>query len=357
MDAGLGCRFVNGLCGSNSPPAPIWGTLNELNALSRALASGVSISSSTPPEGSSEGSHVFQAIIGHLQNAGRIPTDVEKLKGLSDAQREALGFELKTLDPASSIQHLGKPNFVNQNMAKILATLRFVARHQELKTGSKKPIFQVGVVTLTVNGFKKHFRAQTFKAADGNVTDTVWLYRWCVIDGNGAYEEHWRAFTGHVVEQQAKTDTPMANGLARAPTFPRTLVHRPASTTVDNSASPEPRPARKPRHTAYLDFKHAHLSDDELFASASELIQGDAIIRLARNYSNTEIFERINAATPGGVKNISVVTKRLTHAIEAAAKASGRSVLEIRQEIVAAKNSNGVVHSAITHTSHYASSA
>lgn len=349
MEAGLGCRFISGLFGSNSPPAPVWGSSNDLNLLSKALAADLSISSSVAPEGSSEASCALQATIIHLQKAGRIPADVEKVKGLSDSQREALGFELKTLDPATSIQHLGKPNFVNQNIAKVLAILRFVARYQELKTGSKRPIFRVGVVTLTADGFKKHFRAQTFKAADGTTTDTVWLYRWCVMDGNGAYEEYWRAFSGHVVEQQANTNVPMADAPVPAPAPAPTPVHQPASATV-------PKPTRKPRHTAYLMFEHDHLSDDELFASRPEFIQGDAIIRLARNYSNTDIFKRINAATPGGIKNVCVITKRLTHAIEAAAETSGRSVLEIRQEIVNAKNANGIEHSAVVDTSRYASS-
>ena len=164
---------------------------------------------------------------------------------------------------------------------------------------------------------------------------------------DGQYEEHWRPF-----------DAPLGVQPYPAVTSPQNQTILPNSTddsVVPNQPEPDQKPTpsqqtpkrpRAPKHKRWQHFEHKYLSDDELFAAPADLLQGPAILRLAHSYSNQTIFDRINATRPQGtgVKSVNVITKRLTHAIQAAAKASGRSVQEIRAEITAAKSRNGVRH-------------
>jgi hypothetical protein len=241
---------------------------------------------------------------------------------------------------------MGVPPFKELDMAIVLANLRAVARYQELLTGIK-PVFQVGVLTLTVSGIDHQFFAQTLSAEAGEATDTVWLYRWCTMEIDGQYEEHWRPFDAPMgVQSNPHTTLPPNQTILPNPTDHR-VVPNPAETTP-NPTPPQqpPKRPRAPKHKRWQHFEHKYLSDDELFAAPADLLQGPAILRLAHSYSNQAIFDRINAARPEGtgIRSVNVITKRLTHAIQAAAKASGRSVQEIRAEVTAAKSRNGVRH-------------
>lgn len=343
MVSTLACRFLNGLFGPGSPPAPVWGDRNDLTLLAVALKAGQSISQSTSTQGLPESSHAVQLAIGRLQQAGRIPADLDKVQGLSDEQRVAFGFEPRNFEGAS-LQSTGVPSFKNFDIGGFLTSLRFVARCQQLINGPK-PVFQLGVLSLTVKGIQQQFLAQTFQAAAGQVTDTIWLYRWCVLGEEGEYEEHWRSFEGPL----AQLGAPAAPEAAQA--LQPEAGQRSHSTNP--GASQQSTTGRQGRCNPYQFFQHSELSDDELFASPPDLIQGDAILRLAQGYSNGEIFSRINAAHPGGVKSVNVITKRLTHAIQQVATAQGRSTAEIRSEIAQAKRDNGVVHKMKVDVTHY----
>ena len=90
-------------------------------------------------------------------------------------------------------------------------------------------------------------------------------------------------------------------------------------------------------------FQHAHLSDEELFNLEPELISKDVILRLAYKYSDRDIFDRVNAVTPNGIKGVNIIYCRLFYAMQVAAKASGRTVQDIRKEVAEARRVNGVV--------------
>lgn len=339
------CRFLKGLFGPQSGSVPVWGHQDTLAQLALALDAGLSISNTTPTTGISEASHAMETAVGWLQKNGKAPYNLQNVSALSDEQRIAHGFEPSTAlkDPATSVQNMGIPPFKDLNMAMFLAGLRVAARYQQLTTGVK-PVFQVGVVTLTVQGIEQQFFAQTLLAELGEVTDTVWLYRWCITGLYGQYEEHWRAFDGPV------GSTPQAH------VMPQTVYYDAANSSASSNPSDtasefaslhqEPKQTRAPKHKCWEHFEHACLSDDELFAGPSELLQGDAILRLAHSYSNQAIFDRINAAHPEGmrIKSVNVITKRLTHAIQLAAQAYGRSVHDIRAQITEAKSQCGVRH-------------
>jgi hypothetical protein len=341
----MACRFLNGLFGPDSAPVPILGSQQNLTLLARALDAGLSISNTTSTTGLPEASHAMETAVGWLQKTGKAPIDLQKVLGLSDEQRVALGFEPAAVasDPASSVQDMGVPPFQNLDMAKFLASLRFVARCQQLKTGFK-PVFQVGVLTLTVQGSEKQFFAQTLATELGEVTETVWLYRWCVYGVDGDIDEHWRAFDGPVGVQTFPTgvssqqQTAVHNAADQA-NISSSLNAPPAAT------APQPK-ARKPRAKGWQHFSYDHLSDNDIFAEAPSLLQGGVILRLAHRYSNQVIFEKINAAHPQGsdIRSVNVITKRLTHAIQVEAQATGRSVQDIRAGIAEAKSSLGVIH-------------
>ncbi|GAB7335193.1 hypothetical protein MBLNU13_g07618t1 [Cladosporium sp. NU13] len=349
MASAMSCRFLNGLFGPGTAPVPVWGAKENMAALAHALDMGLSIHNTTSTTGKSEAFHAVEAVVGWLQRTGKAPFDLQEISGLSDEQRKAYGFEprMEAMDPAASVQDMGVPPFKDLDMAIFLASLRTFARYQELLTGSK-PVFQVGVLTLTVQDTREQFFAQTLMAEAGEATDTVWLYRWCTMDLNGHYEEHWRPFDSPVGVQsypdvalpQDQTVLPNATDHSVAIPYP--------SETTKKPAPPQqlPKRQRAPKHKRWQHFEHQYLSDHELFAATADLLQGPAILRLAHSYSNQDIFDRINAARPEGtgIRSVNVITKRLTHAIQAAAKASGRSVQEIRAEVMAAKYRNGVRH-------------
>lgn len=342
------CRFLFDVFGPGTAAVPVWGAKESIAALSHALEIGLHIHNTTSTTGKSEASHTVQAVVGWLQRTGKAPFDLQKISGLSDEQRKDYGFEPRTeaMDPAASVQDMGVPPFKDLDMAIFLASLRVVARYQELLTGSK-PVFQVGVLTLTVQSTGHQFFAQTLMTEAGEATDTVWLYRWCVMDLNGQYEEHWRPFDAPL-DVQSYQDM----ALPHQTVFPNSTDHSVAITnppeTTQQPAAPQqlPKRQRAPKHKRWQHFEHQYFSDDELFAAPADLLRGSAILRLAHSYSNQDIFDRINAARPegAGIRSVNVITKRLTHAIQAAAKASGQSVQEIRAQVTAAKCRNGVRH-------------
>lgn len=344
----MSCRFLNGVFGSGTDAVPVWGAKENLATLSHALETGLSIHNTTSTTGMSEASHTMKTVVEWLQRTGKAPSDLQKVSSLSDEQRRAFDIELLTAatDPAASVQDMGFPPFKDLDMAVFLASLRNVARYQELLTGSKL-VFQVGVLTLTVQGANHQFFAQTLMTSAGEATDTVWLYRWCTMDFDGQYEEHWRPFDAHMAVQPYQDVTfPQNQPVPLDPTDPSVLQNPPQRTQTTTPPQQLPKRQRAPKHKRWQHFEHQYLSDDELFAVPADLLQGNAIIRLAHGYSNQDIFDRINAARPEGtgIRSVNVITKRLTHAIQAAAKTSGRKVHEIRAEITAAKYRNGVKH-------------
>jgi hypothetical protein len=374
----MACRFLNDIFGPGSGALPVWGSRETLACLAEALSAGLSISYSTSKTGLSESSHARNIAIEWLQRTGRAPNDLRRRSGLSDEQCSMLGFEPKAAatDPAFSVQDMGVPSFRNLDVADLLAALRFVARYRELMAGStgSKPVFQVGILTLTIQGREQQFFAQTLVAELGEVTDTVWLYRWCVWGLDGRYEEHWRAFDGpadasphttsilssqqqiHLPSPTDYTNTP--NPPYATPTTPsyqrNPKKRKPSDSTSSHSQNEPPqkriRPSTPPsaaaRYKPWQHFQHAPLSDDQLFAVASNLLQGAAILRLAHSYSNQDIFKRINATRPAeaGIKSVNVITKRISHAVKLEAEATGRSERAIRAQISEAKSLRGVAH-------------
>jgi hypothetical protein len=90
-------------------------------------------------------------------------------------------------------------------------------------------------------------------------------------------------------------------------------------------------------------FQHAHMSDEELFSLEPKLISKDVLLRLACKYNERDILNRVNAVTPNGIKGVNIIHCRLFYAMQVAAKASGRTVQDIRKEVAEAREKGGVV--------------
>ncbi|KAM0724182.1 hypothetical protein Q7P37_000064 [Cladosporium fusiforme] len=353
MAARMALQTIHGLFGRDGPSTPIFGDNTLLTLLARDVAAGLSISNTTSAIGDPESSHAVATATTRLQLTGRIPMDLHTMQSLSDQQRKALGFEPMNLEPEIEMQTFGAPPFKELDFARFLAALRFSARCQQLQSGFK-PIFEVGIVTMTVNGLEQGFFAQSLQAEVGVVTDTIWLYRWVIMDPDGGYEEHWRPFDGPIVQQFAPVGDivpPLSQQQQQFRPLQQSFQDLPAAQVPNPPHQPQPTETPQPqprrhRHLPYETFNHAHLSDAELFQSAPELIQGEAIMRLAESYSNGEIFANLQAAHPGKIKNVNVITKRLTHAIAIAAQAEGVVPAVVRARIREAKEANGVVHKA-----------
>ena len=355
------CRCLTGLFGPNSAPAPVWGDRESLACLSNTLNTGLTIPAQTSTTGRSEADHATQTAVTRLQNTGRIPNDLFIIQTLSDEQRSALGFEPRILPAGSSMQDWGVPPFQELDLADFLASLRCVARYSELKSGYK-PIFQVGILTMLVQGVKPEFFAQLFVSDAGLVTDTIWLYRWCVVslddDSAGStYTEQWRAFDGPVaLQQQGFTSFQNQSSTNRAlATADNTQPIPTTITTTTKSNQPKRKQQNKPPKRPRPEPPHAHLSTPQLLALDPDLIQNSILLRLAQSHSNAEIFALVNANHAPGVdaygapraqriRSVNVITKRLTHAIKGAAKATGRSEREVRVQLAEARRAGGVVN-------------
>lgn len=429
MDSIFSCRYVEGLFGDHSPSVPIFGSRSAIAALLDVLNDGLAAVNKLPPEGEAQSAYSLELGVQLLQDDDVVGKKVHDLKALSDYEKQILDLEPGLLEPLRWPQFVGEPPFKELNLDSTLASFRYLARQQELLNGTK-PILQLGIVTMKVDKDDHDFLVQVFPAEAGRVTNTVWLYRFCIMGGDQAeedgefeYVEHWRPFDhpfsddrdwwDNFLEQTTDAGSPLTLAVpaakpvlslnttfATARTFPQsptstlaafpspipspTLALDPCLTTYPSPPQPSPfskrtrtrsiatdtaaatptddgapTPKRRRRYNKYHMFDPTGLTDEQIFASGADNIQGATIMLLAERYNNTQIMERINAqhtnnhnhhgndgdpAPPPPIKNANVITKRLTHAVVAEAERAGRTVEQIRCALAAAKERNGVPH-------------
>ncbi|GAB7359020.1 hypothetical protein MBLNU230_g5093t1 [Neophaeotheca triangularis] len=115
-----------------------------------------------------------------------------------------------------------------------------------------------------------------------------------------------------------------------------------------NPKTLQPPPSSPPTHTQdpqTLSFAPEHLIDPILFALPLDKITNNLILYLATRYTNTEIFEHINAFRQPGkerLREMNVITKRLTTAVRNMAKRKGVSEVEVREGLKRVKAEGGV---------------
>ena len=361
MEAQTSCRFLDGLLGPQTPPIPVFGCSSALTALQGALEAGFHVQRDMGRPGDPDGPDAFDVSMQALQQKGALTEDFVSLISLPDAQREALGLpQVHNLvfSPDERTQDLVQPPSQKIEFAFLLAILKAASAYHEYAT-SEKRTYQLGVVTMIAEGSKPNFQAQIFPAKDGVITDTVWMYRWCVQDENCGYVECCRGFRLSepalaALQARKQQQQPIVAPTPVRPTTGKRLHSMMADTeheetlsllagTVNLATAAPPPPKKRHRNARYRTTDLTHLPDAEIFAGDPALIQGDTLLRLTERYSNTEIFDHINANRPVPViKSLNVITKRVTHAVEAYAERENMTILEVRERLKFARSANRV---------------
>ncbi|KAK5138483.1 hypothetical protein LTR08_000069 [Meristemomyces frigidus] len=350
------CARFFSLYGPGTTRAPILGSAAVLDELTQTIDRDRLF---IQRPATSHPTDVIKIAYHHLQQHSLFPQaeEITGLRSFSPSGDSAMGIELRdpVLDIADAVT--GKPPFRTRDVDCILGALRILARQHEECTNDffEQPqefSYRLGVVTLLLDASgRPKFTAQLLPSREGVVVmGTLWLFRWCAKDGSGACTEAWRAFGDGTFDMETLGEPDRVfrsppEPLATAPEAPHILeragvVQTPHVDADDYAEHParEPRP-HQPSSTA--------LSDEQLFAHDPDRIRGAAILRLARFYSNTELFERVNAGLAArgaqGVASANVITRRITLAIQAkAAKSEGLTIALVRRELNEARRANGV---------------
>ncbi|KAK4541792.1 hypothetical protein LTR36_007324 [Oleoguttula mirabilis] len=348
------CTFVKGLFGPGTPSAPVFGSAAAIDELTLAIQDdGLFIQRQGAPVPADNIKIAYQ----HLQQKGVFP-QTEQLRSLQDLTPRdglALGIDAEDylLDPANAVT--GIPPFKTLDVDRVLGALRIVAKYyNEYTTYSLEDpqthAYQLGIITMTfILEDGPVFRAQLYPSQrDVPATGTLWLYRWCAADDAGSYKEQWRALGNGTFDMATLAD--FAPVFA-APSVTSTNRKRAYGALEDADAgllppepdTAQPRVIKRQRHS----LTTTSVSDEQLFQQSPEKITGATILRLAAQFSNTELFERINDGLAAKnlplVRTCNVITRRITLAIQSkAAQDKDLTAEEVRKELNEAREKNGV---------------
>ena len=247
----------------------------------------------------------------------------------------------------------------------VLATLTGIADYHnsdgyDTQMDRQQYRYQIGIVTKHPNAeHPPHFEVRLCPCEVGvPATGTVWLYHEYGEDADERYGERWRAFSdehqgGELQETEHTAD------LVAGITLEEPVLHNDedpielAQLDIQAAVSPSPTvedssPAASSERTQSINTEN--LTFDQILAGpldhGAKLVTGKVVLSLARHHSNTDIFNRLNAALRAQgkteLKNSNVITRRITVAITSLAAKSSRTADDIRNELKAAKRGNGV---------------
>ncbi|KAK6438016.1 hypothetical protein LTR95_005789 [Oleoguttula sp. CCFEE 5521] len=313
------CQVITGLYGPQTPAVPVFGAPAALTALASAVDHGLVVRNATSPRlvGSE---HAFRVAVPAVFQDDTIFADLDLLSDEHQHQHMSLQHAPRRRPLYADAFDINICDFDAQYadewvVAGHLKTLRRLSQLWHDR-GERKPIFQVGLLVMSMTeDTLAHFLARAYASDLGDVTHTIWLYRWTYIGDDGLRREHWRGFAAADHAMQPDRRPSLGNGMQQpleTPLWspdpvPYDAARRPRrkrqtgqdeigpQTPHDRPPIPYDRPPKRQRVTS---VDHWHLSDDEVFQLEHHHIQQDVIFRLAHSYSNKEIFERINAVRP-----------------------------------------------------------
>ncbi|KAK4553983.1 Cut9-interacting protein scn1 [Recurvomyces mirabilis] len=241
--------------------------------------------------------------------------------------------------------------FINFDMSKALAALKKLAACHDQKTLMDLGIeqhssFQIGVIT-SVPGAE--CKVELFDGGEATQhTVTIWLYRACSTDEDDMIQEFWRplsdgTFVAPTIDARSVIPTvPSKKRTADAMSDDVSLRVDPASPSAIETTLRQPN-KRARQNATYPTDKPS----DYLWTICPEEVSGNAILNLARFYSNTEIFENLNynlsAQRKKLIVDVNVVTRRITNAISTMASSNqGLTKAGIRADLNAARKANGI---------------
>ncbi|KAK5674954.1 hypothetical protein LTS10_012366 [Elasticomyces elasticus] len=345
------------LFGPNTPVVPVSGSVAAIGELVIAVESyGLYIQPFAPSNPADNVDLACQ----HLMRRGRFP-DVNIQRELHGVPA---GGELPVCegwDTGMLFKQpcVGFPAFKMIDIDATLENLQKLGKHHSLYTdvvlaARQDPVYQLGVITLTFDDNSSPcFHAQTFPARDDmKPTDTIWMYRWVVGTADGGYGEQWRAMSDSKIDQSQYAAAPLQQiqPIASQTTATKRLRSEVDDDDIETMDFDVPIPQtvdhRSKRARSDSDHKNNESTDD-LFTETPDRIKGETILRLARLYSNQELYHLINEGlTAKGFKPLkdeNVVTRRITCAINSQAIANrGLTGPEIRKDLDDARKANGV---------------
>lgn len=345
----LSCGFIDALFGPNTPAVPVFGSQDALNDLINAIGMhGLSIQAQTE-----EVPHTaVELAYRHLQLSGEFPTheNTSSLCSMTDNDRIAVGIDMSK---ANTEPVTGHPAFVTLDVHQMTRVLFAVGQYHEqyalrVHGVPQRFAYQLGIVTMTMQGSAPSFQAELYTAHKENVqpTNTIWLYRWFF---NG--KEHWRAIGAGVPDApQPNMTTVLQPTPVNANNKKRLHSMLEEADSDGNSGQGTVSPQGKQRFTGP---EVSNLTFDQILAGqagpigdSAQLITRNVILHVARYYSNTEIFYKINAALAVNgkkpLKYMNVITRRITVAISSLATKSHRESADIRAALNAARKATGV---------------
>jgi len=350
----VSCRFIKHLFGPKTPAVPVYGSSAAIDELNVAISrDGLFIQ----PQGTPEPSNNIKIAYQHLQQKGVFP-QTEQLKVLHDTTMqggEAMSVGMKDFDVSLPPEVTGSPPFKVLDIMRVLGTLRIVEKYydeyvSQVLGDPETHAYQLGVITMTKRaGDGPSFNVQLFQSkADAEPTGTLWLYRWCIFNGVGGYDEQWRAVGDGKFDMKTLPETtPMVPELTAKFTKKRA---RDDTDRTDENIDPDNSPPVPSTHTQRPAKRHrqrrASIPDEQLFSHDPDNIRGEIILRLAHHYSNAELLDRINTGLAAKglqrIKNANVITRRITIAIKAQADDDEKNVKIIRKSLNGARRANGV---------------
>ncbi|KAK4973098.1 hypothetical protein LTR42_006392 [Elasticomyces elasticus] len=345
------------LFGPNTPVVPVCGTVAAIGELFVAVESyGLYIQPFAP----SNPADNIDLACQHLLRRGRFP-DVKiqrELHGVPTGGELPVceGWDIGMLFKQPCV---GFPAFKMIDIDATLENLQKLGKHHSLYTdvvltARQDPVYQLGVITMTFDDNNSPcFHAQIFPARDDiKPTDTIWMYRWVVGTADGGYGEQRRAMSDSKIDESQYTAAPLQQIQAIAPETtgtkrPRSEVDDDDMQVMDFNLPPtEAVDHRNKRSRPDSDQKNNEPTDN-LFTETPDRIKGETILRLARFYSNQELYNLINEGLAAKgfkpLKDENVVTRRITCAINSQAIANrGLTGPEIRKDLDDARKANGV---------------
>ncbi|TKA24850.1 hypothetical protein B0A50_06579 [Salinomyces thailandicus] len=343
LDTSHSCGRINNLFGPDSIPVPLFGSTQAVASLKMAVEQDghfILYESGQRPDKD------FVLAYSHLYQKGIFP-DPHLLQELYGKAKQDPDWDDWSDAPLPLAQ--GSPPFKSLKVREVLVFLRMIgqaySRYCSEETIARPQIYTYnsGVVTLT-KGVNEppRFEAELFESRPGReATGTVWMYRQCAMRADGGYDEVWRAVgskmaaTAVAVPEQA-VDSPLGS-----------LVDGTQVENADVDWDTSPARTFHPLPPVQQPPRQQPPSDADLFNTDPDGIRGETILRLARSYTNTELFERINAGLASNhlplIRESNVITRRITLAIQAKASSSESLTYHgVRQELNEARRVNGV---------------
>ncbi|KAK6441294.1 hypothetical protein LTR95_002487, partial [Oleoguttula sp. CCFEE 5521] len=296
------CQAITGLYGPQSPAVPVFGAPAALTALASAVDHGLVVRNATSP-GLVESEHAFQIAVQAVVQDNTIFADLELVSDGHQHQHTSLQHAPRRRPLYVDVFDINICDFDAQHadewvVAGHLKTLRRLSQLRQDR-GERKPIFQVGLLAMNMTqDTLAHFLARVYASDLGDVTHTIWLYRWMYTGNHSLRREHWRGFAvaDHAMQSDLRpafsdiphqTIAPPYWSPVQRPYEPTQISRQKRGAERDETGpqTPHDRPPmpydRPPKRQRVSSVDHWHLSDDEVFQLEHHHIQQDVIFRLA----------------------------------------------------------------------------